>query len=1812
MLGKVVTAAVVASSLVLTACGESVSQSAAPQGALRDLASGLPTTAGSLVSLPALPSESPESGYEGGGGGLIGQPYPVWGLPGARSATDPGIPINVLPVGSVISLRPTFTATPGQSSYRFVVQDSAGQNTIWDSADAGSNPDCSVSSDNVSCTLPEAKVGQLVNGQTYRVVTTAGTVTTPRLFVVNDQPGASGSNGAGSMGRPYSSAASRMRVGITYTTADQGPTPGTAVSDGARWGLPAGWEWEGPPGGFITLTRSVNAAEYAGYTELLTVDTKSSKQTLGCQKPQGAVQATCGPMNQGASGQGLVGVVQDDGSVVIIDQSTGQNFTFDTNNQLVSLGGAGTAQIGFTYRNLPNSTAPVLATMAVPDTGWQWNFLYSGDAGCEDSQLSEGFVKAPAGYTCGWSEPSGDRTLIFYTQPDGATVPRISRTVQTPPTCQTWQSCDASQLSVFEMGWDSKNRPVYTRQDAVVTAAVLGNISQDDQSYWSKIQFDDLGRIQQVQQMLFKPDGAGGSGPIGGQTDTYDYQPADSQYAPATQQVSVTTSADGVPTTTSINAFDDTGRQIFVVAPDGVTRQTVWDPDKTMVYAHIQNGYSVSSASYDSQNRMISSTAGGPEAFNLATCAAVPADGSVPSEASCAPTGNAAATTVTKNYSYDMPSATGNGLRAQWYDNQQYSGNPSATTFESQDSSSGFGLSAPAGVKNDGWSVVMTGGIALPKATTWNLSVDVPQGMFSGGTLLVNGTICAVVVPDDTEAACTFTSDGSTYPVALYLANADGGRASGNVSFSVQSNVGRKITNNSSFLPFWGQIGQLTSIDHNEDGSPVTYVAQYGYDSPLTTQPTTITQLPIGPVSGSLPDSVSRTMTYESNGYGGATPMKITGPTGDSRAVTYWGMKDTPDSLPNSNQIPASLLKVPQQGLQKVHTGASGTQLWSVYDQYGNIACHAQVQQGNDPAWSCIESDGRGYITRSVTRGQDGQDEVDRTYTYYFDPSAGDAPWVTQITRTEAGNSTTSESRTWLGGHRDTYVADDGSTTSYTWTPSGQPSSTTTQVSMAGAQKAIAQAAQQAGEQLTAAAKRAGVTAPVIPALAPPTAQNQNLTIHYENEFDDQGRMKTLSDGQQTLASINYSDSDPRQILSVDLLDKKLSVVNQFDQYNRPTSATWNLPDGSFTSNLTNSVAGRISGEQFDSVENSFRYDPYGRLMQADLATSDSTHSFTYGFDIDGNRTCAAADIPNPNAAACEDLTGATKFTYENQKLVSTTSPTNAIPPNSLLKDGSFSEIGSQQYGFDASRQLNSVSVPSAIKQAVAAAAPVAKSPAPSSGAPAPSTSAPSPSASAPAPSASAPAPSTSAPAPATSAPASADAVADPQSPVQQLTMTRDTQNRIAAQATITGTSSSGYSYIYAAPDGPATATVGSDGSVKPLIALPGGLSLIGDSPVIQSPSGLVALQLNSDGTKGTNTPQVWGPYGEAISVDPISGTSVSTGWHGQNPLVDGTLMNLGVRGYRADVGTFLQPDPLPGGSGTFNDFAYVSGDPINATDLTGTAAMWAEVLGNIMSCAIEFLLAAALDHLAGKIPESFLSAAWGSIGKATAFLMASGLNLAMSVGLGAALDHGQLPSAFGWVMGGICAAGSGYIASTKVAVRDSINAIARSVENTLTGGRGFAATLGQGPTPVERFTAVIGQGEAAVGAASDALVATQAGVAEARAVVANLQEQGNNLMERAATVMNRAQEVAAQAQEGVAEARQMAATARDTFNQTTAEVRQTVSQGGAVLGAAALGMQYGGPAGALIAGGAVRLWQMRGEQISTWLYQNVLFNGVG
>ena len=84
----------------------------------------------------------------------------------------------------------------------------------------------------------------------------------------------------------------------------------------------------------------------------------------------------------------------------------------------------------------------------------------------------------------------------------------------------------------------------------------------------------------------------------------------------------------------------------------------------------------------------------------------------------------------------------------------------------------------------------------------------------------------------------------------------------------------------------------------------------------------------------------------------------------------------------------------------------------------------------------------------------------------------------------------------------------------------------------------------------------------------------------------------------------------------------------------------------------------------------------------------------------------------------------------------------------------------------------------------------------------------------------------------------------------------------------------------------------------------------------------------------------------------PTTGTPAKYSWLGaeQQPteLPSGEI-DMGARSYIPELGRFLQPDPIPGGSA--NAYAYTFGDPVNSSDPSGELtygfSSWLKELNN-------------------------------------------------------------------------------------------------------------------------------------------------------------------------------------------------------------------------------------------------------------------------
>ena len=1510
---------------------------------------------GTLSGLGALPSDSPAAGFEAGGGGLVGEPWPVWGLPGARGADDPGIAESELPQASTGSLRPQFTAVPGKDSYRFEVLDMAGREVLWDSGVVVSDSDdCVVSQDEVSCTLPLAKVGELRNKGTYRVRTQAGGVTRDRLFYVKVDPGVSGENGVVTLGQMYeSSAGSSVQVGLGYSTADQGPTPvaGEVGERFVRDGLPPGWEWIGPVGGFVAVERTREGLPYSGFEQLLTVRLESASQTLGCVEQQGSDSLVCGALSGDVLVAGLSAVIYPDGSVVVSGPDSGQNWTFDADDRLVEVGAVGLAPTQFEYRSLSStaSAGEVLGAIVVPDLDWSWQFHYSGDQQCSEELLPAGFVAAPPGYACGWSEPDGNRSHILYTQPEGAQVPRVSRVVHAPGGCDWWQ-CDASQLGVFDLGWDDHNRVRFHRQDGSVEAMVLGNLEAQNPANWGEFTYDELGRLSTVRQPVAKPEDDHGDA-VGPVVTSYSYELAPERFRPAVRQVVTTKQAPGAPELSTIDAVDAAGRLQFEVAEDGVVNEYVWHADNGLHYGTVFDGRTVTGREYDKHDRVVKEVSGPAVAFDLQRCAPDAADRG---NESCRVLPDAPVQAVTiEETRYDEPSSVGQGLRAQWFANSRLTGHPVAAEQLQQGSGSepGFVIDPPASV-GDEWSVSMSGALVLPDKGSWNVTVEAPAGMLAQGSLFAAGKVCAVLPAGGVHATCTVESGGDDrVPVQLVLAHNPAGPATGRVVVSLQPDpFTPPTTDNDHFLALFGAVAATTMVDHDPDGRPIEAESLFDYEDPNTALATKTTLVALGQTAG--PQHRVTGTEYERTAFGGNQPKSFTNESGSKSTLSYWEIDDTPRSagVANLDQIPKALRDVPQFGRVQYTESSGGAQQWSIYDRKGVQLCEAIVQKGHDPAWSCEERDARGRLTKTTVRGQDDQAPIITDYRYLFDPEPGHSPFIIHESRQEAGKPTLSTvTREWAGGLVDQYIDAHGATTHSSYEPYGVIKETRITIDPALARPQSVHTGQTTST----------------------TSPDGLVSVVSTMTYDQLMRPKTIGDDTGVLAQVRYFDDDPRRIMGYAYFDGELSLDISYDQYHRVTGATWKTPDTEVETSWTATASGRVLTERFDNLNQTYDYDGWGRLTQAVMHGDGAENRFMYGWDSNSQRICASHEVDDHAQGHCDQAQHATTFTYQDDRLVGSSSPTSHIPDDPFTKDGSYKQVGYQSYTYDAARQLVS----------------------------------------------------------AESKPPSQAAEQRASGRIEYL---RDSANRILTQTT-TGELTGAYTNVYsqAGTGANAIAVVTTTGEVIPTQTLPGGLTRQGDQQLtITAASGLASLTLDGQGRRGDHPIVAWGPYGEPTVATTQDPTLPTPGWHGQNTAFDASLINLGARAYRSDLAMFLRPDPVLGGSGTANEYAYVSGDPINTADLSGTFTEWKAILANVLTLGLELITMTAVYKIVQKVPLGFAGRLSGAARIGLSVAASTTTSAGLTVGFQTAIQGGYNMNHWHWLGVGLTSAVAGAAAA--------------------------------------------------------------------------------------------------------------------------------------------------------------------------------------
>jgi RHS repeat-associated protein len=177
--------------------------------------------------------------------------------------------------------------------------------------------------------------------------------------------------------------------------------------------------------------------------------------------------------------------------------------------------------------------------------------------------------------------------------------------------------------------------------------------------------------------------------------------------------------------------------------------------------------------------------------------------------------------------------------------------------------------------------------------------------------------------------------------------------------------------------------------------------------------------------------------------------------------------------------------------------------------------------------------------------------------------------------------------------------------------------------------------------------------------------------------------------------------------------------------------------------------------------------------------------------------------------------------------------------------------------------------------------------------------------------------------------------------PASTVTYVRDATDRIVERK-VNGTTVARYAFC-GAGDSPCATLDGNSVVQEQFIGLAGGASVTkragGDVWSYPNVHGDVMTVANSSGVKQGST-FISDPFGQSLNGTPDNAAgNMDYGWLGSK--TRGTehegnldIIEMGARQYSPSLGRFLSMDPIEGGSA--NDYDYVAGDPLNASDTDG------------------------------------------------------------------------------------------------------------------------------------------------------------------------------------------------------------------------------------------------------------------------------------
>jgi RHS repeat-associated protein len=196
------------------------------------------------------------------------------------------------------------------------------------------------------------------------------------------------------------------------------------------------------------------------------------------------------------------------------------------------------------------------------------------------------------------------------------------------------------------------------------------------------------------------------------------------------------------------------------------------------------------------------------------------------------------------------------------------------------------------------------------------------------------------------------------------------------------------------------------------------------------------------------------------------------------------------------------------------------------------------------------------------------------------------------------------------------------------------------------------------------------------------------------------------------------------------------------------------------------------------------------------------------------------------------------------------------------------------------------------------------------------------------------------------------DQLAGTQQGSTSATYARDPLQRLVTRAVTTNGSTTTDVYAYTGRTDSPSLLLDQNGTVRQrMISLPGGVSLAlaANSETWSYPNlhGDVIATADAAGSR-PNVPVTYSPYGEGVGPTTSVANAADQGWVGSaSRLTDHAsglrpIILMGARPYDPSLGRFLSVDPVEGGCA--NHYAYVYGDPVNSSDLSGQFWSWKDV----------------------------------------------------------------------------------------------------------------------------------------------------------------------------------------------------------------------------------------------------------------------------